>query len=66
MKVKELLELITVKSFSITEKRYLMESIWEVVIDQETLNLSERFSLNRGAYWVLEDKDGVVYSTYMT
>jgi len=60
-RVKELLESVTGKPYAIVEKENLKKLVWAIVIDREELGLSERLSMNRGAQWIDEDKDGVIH-----
>lgn len=57
-RLKELLEEITGKPYSVVEKENLTKSVWSIVLDRQKLSLTERLSMNRGAYWVQEEKGG--------
>ncbi|MBO3804029.1 MAG: hypothetical protein JTT11_09220 [Candidatus Brockarchaeota archaeon] len=57
-RVKELLEAITGKPYGIMEKQHLEGRIWGVYLDENKVEFSESISMNRGAQWVYEDKDG--------
>ena len=59
-KVKELLESITGKPYTIAEKSQLTKSIWAVYINEDRISEKDKFSLNEGAYWIQGEKDGVI------
>jgi len=59
-KVKELLESITGKPYAIAEKSQLGKSIWAIYIDEDRISNKDKLSLNVGAYWINEEKDGIV------
>jgi len=35
-------------------------SIWAIYIDEDRISEKDKFSLNEGAYWIHEEKDGVI------
>lgn len=43
------------------EEQDLEGCVWGVVLDREKLSLTERITMNKGAYWVQEEKDGAIY-----
>ena len=59
-KVKELLEAMTGKPYGIMEKEDMKGSVWGVYLDEEKVKGLERLSINHGAQWVVEDKDGAI------
>lgn len=59
-KVKGLLEAITGKPYAIAQKFQLEKALWAVYFDKDRIKGKDRLSMNEGAYWVQEDKDGTI------
>lgn len=60
LKVKELLEAITGKPYTIEEKQRLEGHVWLVYLDVDKGKEMDRMLMNKGASWVEEDKDGTI------
>ena len=59
-KVRELLEVITGKPYAIEEKQNLEGRVWVVYFDEDKVKGMDKISMNHGAQWVEEDKDGTI------
>jgi hypothetical protein len=59
-KVEGLLEDITGKPYAIAKKFQLEKALWAVYFDEDQIKGKDRLSMNEGAYWVQEDKDGTI------
>lgn len=60
-KVKVLLEAITGKPYAIVEKEHLEGNIWKLYFDEFKVNMMDRITLNLGARWADENKDGTIH-----